>query len=61
MRPSQRAINLTLLVRGQSNKEVGRALGIAEAATKIHTAALLRALGVRNRTEAASKAVAPSI
>jgi DNA-binding NarL/FixJ family response regulator len=47
---------LSLLTRGFSNKEIARALGIAEATTKIHLAALLRALGVRNRTEAAHKA-----
>ncbi|MFO1098456.1 MAG: response regulator transcription factor [Xanthobacteraceae bacterium] len=47
---------LTLLARGLSNKEIARALDIAEATTKIHMAALLRALGARNRTEAAFKA-----
>jgi DNA-binding NarL/FixJ family response regulator len=47
---------LSLLARGLSNKEIARALDIAEATTKIHLGALLRALGVRNRTEAAYKA-----
>ena len=47
---------LTLLARGLSNKEIARVLDIAEATTKIHMAALLRGLGVRNRTEAAFKA-----
>jgi FixJ family two-component response regulator len=47
---------LCLLAGGKSNKEIARALDIAEATTKIHLAALLRALGVRNRTEAAFKA-----
>jgi DNA-binding NarL/FixJ family response regulator len=47
---------LTLLAQGLSNKEIARALDIAEATTKIHMAALLRGLGVRNRTEAAFKA-----
>ena len=47
---------LTLLARGLSNKEIARALYIAEATTKIHMAALLRGLNVRNRTEAAFKA-----
>ena len=47
---------LQLLARGMSNKEIARALEIAEATTKIHMAALLRALGARNRTEAAYKA-----
>jgi DNA-binding NarL/FixJ family response regulator len=47
---------LSLISRGLSNKEIGSALHITEATTKIHTATLLRALGVRNRTEAAFKA-----
>ena len=47
---------LSLLAGGKSNKEIARVLDIAEATTKIHMAALLRALGVRNRTEAAFKA-----
>jgi DNA-binding NarL/FixJ family response regulator len=47
---------LSLLAKGLSNKEFSRALAIAEATTKIHMAALLRALAVRNRTEAAYKA-----
>jgi DNA-binding NarL/FixJ family response regulator len=46
---------LALIARGKSNKEIARALNIAEATTKIHLAALLRVLGVRNRTEAAYK------
>ncbi|MBN9222705.1 MAG: response regulator transcription factor, partial [Mesorhizobium sp.] len=33
--------------------EIARNLDIAEATTKIHAAAILRELGVRNRTEAA--------
>jgi DNA-binding NarL/FixJ family response regulator len=47
---------LSLLARGLLNKEIARTLAIAEATTKIHLAALVRALGVRNRTEAAYKA-----
>lgn len=47
---------LSLLVRGLSNKEIARVLAIAEATTKIHMAALVRAFGVRNSTEAAYKA-----
>ena len=46
---------LRLLTQGMSNKEIARALKIAEATTKIHMAALLRTLGARNRTEAAYK------
>ncbi len=47
---------LRLLALGMSNKEVARALHIAESTAKLHTAMLMRALGVRNRTEAAFKA-----
>ena len=47
---------LSLLAGGKSNKEIARVLDIAEATTKIHMAALVRALGVRNRTEAAFRA-----
>jgi len=50
--PRQRQI-LPLLAKGLSNKEIARALKIAEGTTKIHASALLRVLGVRNRTEAA--------
>jgi DNA-binding NarL/FixJ family response regulator len=45
---------LPLIAQGMSNKEIAKLLNIAEGTTKIHTAALLRALGARNRTEAAS-------
>ena len=44
---------LRLMAEGYSNKEIARNLEIAEATTKIHAAAILRELGVRNRTEAA--------
>jgi DNA-binding NarL/FixJ family response regulator len=47
---------LTLIAEGRSNKEIARALSIAETTTKIHVAALMRILGVRNRTEAAMRA-----
>lgn len=50
--PRQRDV-LKLMAEGLSNKEIARKLSIAEATTKIHAAALMRALGVRNRTEAA--------
>jgi DNA-binding NarL/FixJ family response regulator len=50
--PRQREI-LPLLAKGMSNKEIARVLKIAEGTTKIHASALLRVLGVRNRTEAA--------
>jgi DNA-binding NarL/FixJ family response regulator len=44
---------LPLIAQGMSNKEISSRLNIAEGTTKIHTAAVLRALGARNRTEAA--------
>lgn len=44
---------LKLMAEGYSNKEIARDLEIAEATTKIHAAAVMHALGVRNRTEAA--------
>ncbi|MEH2523512.1 MULTISPECIES: response regulator transcription factor [unclassified Bradyrhizobium] len=50
--PRQKEI-LPMIAQGMSTKEIAVQLGIAEATTKSHTAALLRALGARNRTEAA--------
>jgi DNA-binding CsgD family transcriptional regulator len=44
---------LPLLAQGMSAKEIARELNIAVGTAKIHTAALLHALGARNRTEAA--------
>jgi DNA-binding NarL/FixJ family response regulator len=44
---------LPLLAQGMSNKEIAKHLSIAPGTTKIHTAALLRALRAHNRTEAA--------
>ncbi len=41
------------LMRGQTNLEIGERLGIALPTVKVHVRALLRALGARNRTEAA--------
>ena len=40
------------MMRGTSNKAIGRALGLAESTVKIHVSAILRALKVSNRTEA---------
>jgi DNA-binding NarL/FixJ family response regulator len=50
--PRQHQI-LPLIAQGMSNKEIASHLSIAEGTTKIHSAALFRALGARNRTEAA--------
>ncbi|MFN0303315.1 MAG: response regulator transcription factor [Burkholderiales bacterium] len=43
---------LALLMRGQSNKEICRSLGLAERTVKIHVTAVLTALKVVSRTQA---------
>ena len=43
---------LRCLMRGDPNKVIARELGLTEGTVKIHIAAILRALQVRNRTEA---------
>ena len=55
--PRQQSV-LSLVAQGLSNKQIAYRLQISEGTAKIHTAALLRALGVRNRAEAAAKAAA---
>lgn len=50
---------LALIGKGLSNREIAFALSIAEATVKIHVSAVIRMLGVRNRTEAAL--LAPTI
>jgi len=47
---------LGLLSRGLSNKEVARELDLAEGTVKLHVTALLKVLGVTNRTHAVVKA-----
>jgi|SRR6266850_2350582 len=42
-----------LLMKGVSNKEIARALGIELATVKKHVGNICRKLGVRNRTQAA--------
>lgn len=44
---------LTMLRKGKSNKEIGRELNLAEITVKMHVTAILKALGVQNRTQAA--------
>ncbi len=53
--PRQRDV-LRRLLRGHSNKLIARDLGLTEGTVKIHIAAILRALGARNRTEAVVRA-----
>lgn len=45
---------LDLIVAGRSNKEIARALDLGEGTVKVHVAALLRTLGVANRSAAAA-------
>ncbi len=43
---------LTLILRGLPNKLICRHLSLAEGTVKVHVSAVLKVLGVRNRTEA---------
>jgi len=54
---SAQARVLALLARGQSNKEIGNALDISDNTVRAHVSAILRALNVTNRTEAAAVAL----
>ena len=47
---------LRLMAQGSSNKEIARSLDLSPATIKAHVAAVLDALGVSNRTEAAYRA-----
>lgn len=49
--PRQRDV-LRWLARGKSNKEIAILLGMAENTVRVHVAAILKYLGVKNRTEA---------
>ena len=44
---------LARLIRGDSNKHIARAIGVAEATVKTHIKAILRKIRVKNRTQAA--------
>jgi len=48
---------LELIVRGQSNKEIGANLTISEATVKSHINNILSKLGVSDRTQAATTAL----
>lgn len=43
---------LKLLAKGHQNKQIAKFLGVSEHTVKIHVTAILKALGVRNRTQA---------
>lgn len=55
--PREREV-LAEIVRGVSNKQIARDLGIAEVTVKLHSRRILEKLGVRNRAAAAALAVA---
>jgi DNA-binding NarL/FixJ family response regulator len=46
---------LTLLVKGDSNKEIAKKLGLGQGTVKVHLASLFRVLGVHTRSAAAVK------
>jgi DNA-binding NarL/FixJ family response regulator len=48
---------LRLIVRGQSNKEIGGSLSISEATVKTHINSILSKMGVTDRTQAATAAI----
>ena len=48
---------LAWLARGVSNKEMARALGLAESTVKVHVQSILRKLGVTSRVQAAVYAI----
>jgi two-component system, NarL family, response regulator len=55
---SQRELEvLLLIVKGQSNKEIGNTLGLAENTVKNHVKMILDKLGVADRTQAATTAL----
>ncbi len=54
--PREREI-LHHLAEGQSNKVIGRALGISDGTVKLHVKSIMRKLGVHSRVEAAVLAV----
>ena len=51
---------LRLLGEGRSNKGIARGLGLSVSTVKVHLGVVLRALGARNRVEAAVLASTPS-
>ena len=58
--PREREV-LEILVKGRSNKEIGRPLGIKVRTVKSHVAKLMRKLGVRNRIALSTYAIAHSL
>lgn len=52
---------LALLVKGEPNKTIARALGITEGTVKIHLTAIFKALRVQNRIQAAVATVSAAL
>ncbi len=48
---------LRWIARGVSNKEIARAMGLAESTVKVHVQSILRKLGVASRVQAAVYAI----
>lgn len=44
---------LELLIEARSNRQIGEVLGLTEGTVKIHVSAIMKAMGVSNRAEAA--------
>jgi two-component system nitrate/nitrite response regulator NarL len=54
--PREREV-FALIGQGKTNREIAKALFLAETTVKVHVRHILRKLGVRTRTEAAIQAV----
>ena len=52
---------LTMIVRGQTNKEIASGLGISENTVKFHTTRIFEKLGVMDRVQAATAAISRGI
>jgi DNA-binding NarL/FixJ family response regulator len=52
---------LVLVARGETNKEIGRHLGISERTARTHVSNILGKLGLASRTQAALYAVREGI
>jgi two-component system, NarL family, response regulator len=48
---------LALVAEGKSNKQIAKALGIADGTVKVHVASILEKLGAQGRSEAVALAV----
>ena len=44
------------MAKGQSNREIAKALNLAESTVKVHITAIFRVMGVSNRTQAVLQA-----